>query len=149
MTEELYRAKRLDNNEWVYWTSLGKFTQTQYGKLISGSVGHTDWTFEILTHPGTQSRTIGKKDRSNNEIFGGDIVRHYNDSRNPEQYHLGIIEWDPTNFRWVIRNLFEDKCYQIGAHCTYEVIGNIVDHKVTKDLQIIPRNAPPPTITDE
>ena len=125
---ELYRAKRLDNKEWVYWTCHGKLITTQHGKLISGNVGLTDWIWELLTDDLTQNRSIGKKDKNGKEIFGGDIVRHYNNPSCPERYAVGAIEWDADNFRWSINIPIEQKRYSIGTYCIYEVIGNIHDN---------------------
>ena len=137
MRDILYRAQRLDNRQWVYWTTHGKLLATQQGKLISGNIGSTDWVWELLTDDATQSCSIGKKDRNGKEIFGGDIVRHYNNPEAPKEYEIGVIEWDAKNFRWSNHCLREGKCYTIGIHCTYEIVGNIADHRITEDLQIL------------
>lgn len=146
---DLFRAKRIDNNQWVYWNQQGRLMLPEYGILASGNVGFALWAGEMLTNRATQSHTIGKLDKNGKEIFGGDIVRHYNDDARPEQYVIGIIEWDAENFRWSNHVLFEDKRYTIGAHCTYEVVGNIVDHEVAEDLQVVPRARPLPDFSDE
>lgn len=139
--DELYRAKRIDNRAWVYWTTHGKLTFTQYGKLVSGNVGLTDWVWELLTDDATQSRSIGKKDRNGTEIFGGDIVRHYNNPSAPGEYELGIIEWDAENFRWTNYCPRENHRYTIGANCNYEIIGNVVDCRITEDFRVVERAA--------
>lgn len=135
----IYRAKRLDNNEWVYWTTHGKLITTQRGKLVSGNIGFTDWIWELLTDDSTQSCSVGKKDKAGREIFGGDILRHYNNPWAPESFALGVVEWDEKNFRWVFHNLHEGRLYNVGSQCTYEIIGNIVDHKITDDFRVAPK----------
>lgn len=128
MAQELYRAKRVDNGEWVCWTAHGKLIATQRGRLVSGKVGFTDWVWELLTDDMTQSRSVGKTDRNGKEIFGGDIIRHYNNPERPAQYEIGIIKWDDNNFRWCNFNPQTGRRYTIGVNCTYEIIGNIHDN---------------------
>lgn len=74
MREILFRGKRLDTGEWVYWTGLGRFTVTQCGRLISGKEGLTDWAYELLTVPATVCQFTGETDRNGKKIFEGDTV---------------------------------------------------------------------------
>ena len=136
---DLYRAQRLDNHQWVYWTDHGKLLVTQRGKLISGNIGITDWVWELLTDDRTQSRAVGKKDKNGEEIFGGDIIRHFNNESAPEKYELGIVEWDAANFRWSNRCFRTGHRFTLGANCIYEVVGNIHENRVTEDLQVVKR----------
>ena len=126
--ENLTRGKRLDNGKWVYWTGLGKLTESQSGKLMSGKVGYTDWAYELLTTPYTEGRYIGKLDKNGKKIFHGDVVKHYYNSCDTNAYNVVVIEWDEKKFRWCKRDLVTEERYEIWDTCILEVIGNIHDN---------------------
>lgn len=71
----------------------------------------------------------GKKDKNNNLIFEGDIVRFYFDN----DEIIAVIEWDDDECRFYLNttDFFKDKYvtdYEIVNQEEYEVIGNIYEN---------------------
>lgn len=130
MREILFRGKRLDTGEWVYWTGLGRFTVTQRGKLISGKEGLTDWAYELLTGPNTVGQFTGMVDRNCKRIFEGDICQIKNHRLITDTQF--VVEWEDFVYNgWTWRDLDEDGAvdsFTAGAANYCEVIGNIHDN---------------------
>lgn len=75
----------------------------------------------------TVTMSIGIPDIHGKDIFIGDIVKHYNDSKNPDRYVIGLIVWDQT--RCCVNKKDQDgKLWAVCADCSYEIIGNIFDN---------------------
>lgn len=71
----------------------------------------------------------GKKDKNNNLIFEGDIVRFYFDN----DEIIAVVEWDDDECRFYLNttDFFKDKYvtdYEIVNQEEYEVIGNIYEN---------------------
>lgn len=133
MREILFRGKRVDNGEWVYWTAYGKFTTTQYGKLINQGKGFTDWAYEILTDPDTEGQYTGLTDKNGKRIFEGDFLRHHNDCPDSEIKEIGVVFWDGKSCGWRRTSNGEFHhglidTYRLSPDCVYEIIGNIHDN---------------------
>ena len=134
-TETLFRGRRTDTGEWVYWTELGKLTASQNGKLISGNVGYADWAYELLTWPWSEGQYIGLSDSAGTKVFAGDVTKDklgrvwvvfavpggFAVCRKEKWAKREKSRWfkyeglsDPQSADWFVRN--------------HEVIGNIHDH---------------------
>ena len=72
--EILFRGKRKDNGEWVYWDVFGDlmefvcFQNEEYKSL------HYDASKKIID-TNTLGQYIGKRDNNSKKIFEGDIIR--------------------------------------------------------------------------
>ena len=144
MREILFRAKRLDNGEWVEgnlifsndaeegWeaiiipiTNSNMFTKGE----TKGNLGFENWH---RVDPETIGQFTGLMDKNGVKIFDGDIVRHDNENL------YGIIEkgqiyWDEEICSWrrTSNGAFHHgivDSYRITRNCCYEVIGNIFDN---------------------
>jgi hypothetical protein len=108
--EILFKAKRVDNGEWVY------------GHLLSyrsiGKWGNCENYSYTAIMPDTVCQFTGLTDKNGNKIFEGDSdgVHH--------------IEWNKLQFRWSLYNTKRD-C--LVAHLDafdlseFEIIGNIYE----------------------
>lgn len=125
----LFRGKRVDNGEWVegYYAALGDV----YHYILSGKLtiiencptfGHT------LVDVNTIGRYTGLTDKNGKKIFEGDIVRHYNNPSRPEEFDVGVINYDEDHCVWCRTSSKSDDLPYIWKSCVYEVIGNIHDN---------------------
>ena len=109
--EMLYKAKRMDNGEWVYWDA------------ISGLHG-----VDIV--PDTTCRYIGIPDKNGKKMWEHDIFRHYNRVGFGDYDHfvLGTVIWDEKHCRFTNKSWANNEIYLLNSECTYEVIGNVFDN---------------------
>lgn len=140
----IYKAKRIDNNEWVtgyYWTNG---FNNHFIRVINK-------TFEILDfeiNSETLCQSIGYQDSNHNIIFQNDIVSFYlrNDKIydiliwwNNELQHMSAVdsEWAKFNnfdyFNFGNPNFkYEDFCLMLqdpwGDFNKIEIRGNIIDN---------------------
>lgn len=121
MREILFRAKRLDNGEWVYG-SYYHCCGTAYGATF---IVVNDFGFiEVIAH--TVGQYTGLKDKNGNKIFEGDIVKFV---------RYGVVTWHEVLGGFVLffrpQNPFGSSLhwmlFDIGI-CPSEVIGNIHDN---------------------
>ena len=114
MREILFRGKSVDNNEWVY------------GYLIKGATRYVIQTsiaqypqYDVI--PETIGQYSGLKNKYNQKIFEGDILREY--SNDIEDW---VVSYEYGKFVGTFDNVCED-LYEISD---LEVIGNIYDKEV-------------------
>ena len=72
MREILFKAKRVDNNEWV--EGFYVFTSNKYHQILTGKWSNetgSHYSFEV--HPETVCQFTGVLDKKGNKIFHGDI----------------------------------------------------------------------------
>lgn len=113
--EILFKAKRKDNNEWVY------------GWIHRGLVGNTGYLIEkydsksIEVIPETICQYTGLVDKNGVKIFENDIVKARYEENN------GYIKWNSNNASFQIKGI---PSHTLKRADELEVIGNIFDEEV-------------------
>lgn len=123
MREILFKAKRIDNGEWVE------------GNLISASDGRraiseTSGNWELYTcFPETICQFTGLCDKNGKKIWENDILMAHLDESYPEDVTYETVEWNVAG--WVGHETGStDKQYLDEFDLEhYEVVGNIFDNK--------------------
>ena len=133
MREILFRAKRLDNGEWVEGAYCPKRCSGDYPSIIKLGQPHEGRWFTI--DPATVGQFTGLCDKNGKKIFEGDIVRAkeadeiigYCEIKFGEYAgHIGFYaDWYAGRMAKYFRN---DLGYW-ATHKTIEVIGNRADNK--------------------
>ena len=132
MREILFRGKRMDNGEWVEGAFCPKSCDDPFWPMVDKPSiikleEHCDG-FWFDVDPTTVGQYTGLTDKNGKRIFEGDVVRHYNDQRNPESYDVGAVWWDSDHLCFK-RTSFPESVFvwkQIQGN-SYEIIGNIHD----------------------
>ena len=74
-----------------------------------------------------------KEDWRGRPIFEGDIIKHYTrytfqgDTKTAD---IGVVYWSEIDCSFRRTSQRQDKDYELGPTCRYEIIGNIYDNKV-------------------
>ena len=123
MREIKFRGKRIDNGEWVYGYYVLKAITNIYNKVewlhviyVSYKEGFTE---EHKVDPETVGQFIGQKDKSEQEIYEGDLLAYYDVDG----------ELLPQTVKWV--NTPYTAFFDFGvapASRLSEVIGNIYEN---------------------
>lgn len=123
MREILFKAKRIDNGEWVE------------GNLISASDGRraiseTSGNWELYTcFPETICQFTGLCDKNGKKIWENDILMAHLDESYPEDVAYETVEWNVAG--WVAHETGSTDREYIDKFDLehYEVVGNIFDNK--------------------
>lgn len=125
MRDVTFRAKRLDNGEWIEgYLIRGKDYLTQVGKtaivtLDAEFFPHNEIVGYELVDYKTVGQSTGKHDKCGTKIFEGDIVQAEMDYGPAGMYLTNTAIWWNGDFGWQWNYFDMD---------TVEVIGNIHDN---------------------
>lgn len=144
MREILFKGKRKDNGEWVegdlFHNDNTNYPMTLIGGLILSRNKYTDEIDIdgyglIEVDPETVCQYTGLKDRNGKKIFEGDIVKiKFREGRvgSLEKEYNYVVRYDGSQASFE----FEGHDELLGCPClvqqnqhTFEVIGNVFDHK--------------------
>ena len=120
MRQIIFRGKRIDNGEWVYgWYAplvCNDKTVIPNIKDYNGS----DW--KVI--PETVGQFTGRYDKSNNKIFGGDIVKCLSLEYG---YVNKEVYYSEDKAKLALHSCGTD--YEFGEYINVEVVGDIYDDK--------------------
>lgn len=139
MREILFKAKRLDNGEWVEG-SLLQTTAVSLKYFIVQSACYTFGKLDWIEITEVDSETIcqytGLTDKNGNKIWENDIVKCYSfDCSGREVEFISDVFWDDCS--WLLHEeehcdgmlFYFDKNIKFESHVSeIEVIGNIFDN---------------------
>lgn len=125
MREILFRGKRVENGEWIYWDRYGRITDIN-GEPIRVEINTSalrPYAFYVNELPVIREETVGEytglTDKNGKKIFEGDIVKNSRD--------VGLLYYKEKNSAFTVKGweygywLWHDKD-------DIEVIGNIHDN---------------------
>lgn len=131
----LYKAKRIDNGEWV----VGSLISMPYGGYMIDRVVDSR-RFRVMINPSTICQCTGLKDKNNNLIWENDIIHKpfytdYDAYANSEAY-TGRIQYEDGGWSVEITkpdgNVCVSPIIEMIAYSEdiehFEVIGNIFDN---------------------
>ena len=119
----LFRAKRIDNGEWVegYYVLIDVYHYIYTGNLYNGGLYVVAERFEIDID--TLCPCTGLKDKNGNLVWENDVVRiKYDDDFSV----VGWIKYSNCGVRYNF--VCGTELYGIDDSCDIEVIGNIFDN---------------------
>lgn len=142
MREMLFRAKRLDNHEWIegipfkfeededvakYVILIGNAENTLNPPYNIGFYNSAD-IFCVEVDPKTICQYVGLTDKNDRKIFEGDIVQTiYDGIQNPNY----VVVWDEDDLGFLAtdgKKHYETNCEYLGCCDEIVVVGNIFDN---------------------
>lgn len=139
MREILFKAKRVDNGEWMEGWLLKDEVTGQYFIHASGnSVNESDKVneegclcfvaFEVDKH--TICQYTGLTDKNGNKIWENDVIGYW-DTYNTENGYaeadcVGTVLWDDETLSFQVTERLSAESYEVLDECS--VIGNIFDN---------------------
>ena len=130
MREILFKAKRIDNGEWVegYLLFIGDKAyivcdaETMCMDGENTDLYATEW-YEV--NKDTICQYTGLTDKNGNKIWENDVVFVTDDDGNSGQVDTGVGEIDFFEGIWYINGKIQNSLYDINRSFQIEVIGNI------------------------
>ena len=129
MREILFRAKCIDNGEWVYGVPIKKALvgshDGYYPKIIPECDGRHQTVYSTAIKEETIGQYTGLKDVHGTRIFEGDVVKVYDVYCN--ETVVGVVEFCDGSFRIYDKDFTS---YDRWMYCKVEVIGNVFDNSL-------------------
>lgn len=132
MREILFRAKRIDNEEWVE----GSYLYCKKATTVSFRNEHYILVFDgygVAYHEidkDTICQYTGLTDKNGNNIWENDVVKGHYWERGNSHRHIGTIKYIGNAFKVVGVKQYEG--YNDGLNGSYGRIGNIFDNPELK-----------------
>lgn len=131
MREILFKAKRIDNGEWVYGNYAFTDTNGEQHFIFQNKA------FEHEVDKDTICQYTGLTDKNGNKIWENDIVKRY--TSNGDEWRISKIVWADysLNMGWCIEDvkslaITSSRLFSVGFDVNdtkkCEVIGNIFDN---------------------
>ena len=122
----LYRAKRIDNDEWTYGYLYGIW-ERKY--ILWGMTNNVPDMTEV--EPSTICQCTGLRDEDGKKIFEGDIVGYIDctstENGYSEHYCRGRVAWDEETASFQVTERLSAESYEVlDRGCN--VLGNIFDN---------------------
>ena len=124
----LFKAKRIDNGEWVvgYIARYGHTGKEKYYIIPS----YASDLYAIEVDQSTICQCTGLKDRNGYLIWENDIVAYWDtystENGQAERDCIGKVVWDGETLSFQVTNRLSAESYEVLDECS--VIGNIFDN---------------------
>lgn len=139
MREILFKAKRIDNGEWIIGNLVSsedaeqgweiiiipKIDSNMFVKCGQEDLGFENWH---IADKATVCQYTGLTDKNGNKIWENDVVFVTDDNGCSGQVDTGIGEIDFLEGLWYISGSVQNALYDINKCFQIEVIGNIFDN---------------------
>ena len=125
MREILFKAKRIDNGEWVQGYLYGIW-EKKY--ILWGMTNDVPNMIEV--DPTTICQCTGLKDKNGKLIWENDVVGFWDtystENGQAEMDCIGKVVWDDETISFQVTNRLSAESYEVLDECS--VIGNIFDN---------------------
>lgn len=127
MREILFKAKRIEDDEWIEGYYQKKYDFLGKRHLILHADNYVKWEC-VEIDPETLCQFTGLCDKNGNRIWENDILMAHLDESYPEDVTYETVEWNVAG--WVTREASStDRQYLDKFDLEhYEVVGNIFDN---------------------
>ena len=132
----LFRAKRLDNGQWVQgFICKKKYKSNKFYISCFHDKDDNEQFFAI--DPDTICQCTGLKDKNGNLIWENDVVGFWDtystESGQAEMDCIGKVVWDDETISFQVTNRLSAESYEVIDECS--VIGNIFDNPELFEVQ--------------
>ena len=129
----LFKAKRLDNGEWVQGYLFGIW-EKRY--ILWGMTNDIPNMIEV--GPSTICQCTGLKDKNGKLIWENDVVLFWDtystENGQAEMDCIGKVVWDDETISFQVTNRLSSESYEVIDECS--VIGNIFDNKELLESEV-------------